>query len=125
MVVYASCPQGSDDEPENFRKTRKMLDKLKILWYHVRVAQRKAGNEQNQITTQKFEKTWKKFLTNRIECDKLNEFCMMNDLPESGVQNSQNHLEKVWKRTKKLLTNEMRCDKINELKPLGFNDCTL
>ena len=106
-------------------KQEKMLDKLKILWYHVRVAQRKAGNEQNQITSQKFEKTWIKFLTNRIECDILKEFCMMNDLPESGVQNSQNHIEKVWKRTKKFLTNETRCDKINELKPLDFNDCTL
>ena len=90
-------------------KQEKMLDKLKILWYHVRVAQRKAGNEQNQITSQKFEKTWKKFLTNRIECDKLNKFCTMNDSKESGVQNSQNHLEKVWKRTKKVL------DKWNEM----------
>ena len=106
-------------------KQEKKLDKLKILWYHVRVAQRKAGNEQNQITSQKFEKTWKKFLTNRIECDKLNEFCTMNDPNGSGVQNSQNHLEKVWKRTKKFLTNETRCDKINELKPPVFNDCTL
>ena len=106
-------------------KQEKMLDKLKILWYHVRVAQRKAGNEQNQITSQKFEKPEKSSWQTESNVINWTSSAWWTIHLNRECKTVKITSKKFEKERKKFLTNEIRCDKINELKPPGFNDCTL
>ena len=50
---------------KNFEKG---VDKTKEMWYNIKVADKKAGNEHSK----RFEKNLKKYLTNRKECDIIN-----------------------------------------------------
>ena len=42
VLIYRSCPQGQRDKTKNFKIQEKVLDKLKSMWYHIKVAWWKA-----------------------------------------------------------------------------------
>ena len=66
-----------------------------------------AGDAKNQ---KKFEKTRKKFLTNRIACDNITWLCDERRKP-GAQQTAQKNLKKL---VKKCLTNSTRCARISK-----------
>ena len=98
-----------------FLKEKKKLKKCLTTWNkHVKVIKSLEQSRQSQIgrTVRKsgrvrktLKKTWKKFLTKKKRCDKVNKLST----------NSESVEKKIWKNLKKFLTNQKQHDKINKL----------
>ena len=98
--LSARAARKKPNRIEIWQNLGKVLDKWKTIWYHIKVARRKARNGH----IKKFEKNRKKFLTNEKKCDKLKK--LRDEKRKLGARHTT---EKLRKNLKKVL------DKVRKL----------